>query len=134
MEEDLNVAHGQMVQALAKDGADIIRDLTPFHAHLWHMASCIQGEAGELFDAIKKPVIYATGEFDMANVLEELGDIEFYLQGLRSALGITRDDTLRANMQKLSKRYASGSYSNEQAQARADKLERNFIGQHNEQA
>lgn len=113
--------HADMVKALAKPGDEIIKDLTPLHAHLWHMASCIQGEAGELFDAIKKPVIYNKGEFDMNNVLEELGDIEFYLEGLRTAMGITREATLAANVSKLGKRYSSGSYSNEQAQARADK-------------
>lgn len=133
MEEDLNVAHGQMVLALAKPGQEIIDELTPAKAHLLHMASCIPSEAGELFDAVKKHVFYGK-EIDMKNVLEEMGDIEFYLRGLRQGLGITREDTLRANMEKLSKRYAAGTYSNEAAQTRADKLERNFIGQHNEQA
>lgn len=116
-----DINHAEMVQRLAKPGADIIKDLTPEGAHLWHMGSCICGEAGELFDAIKKPAIYAKGKIDRENVIEELGDLEFYMAGLRLALGITRAETLEANMAKLSKRYSSGTYSNQQAQDRADK-------------
>lgn len=115
------IKHDEMVAALAKPGADIIADLDAAKAHLWHMASCIQGEAGELFDAIKKPVIYNKGEFDRHNIVEELGDIEFYMEGLRQALGITREETIEANIAKLATRYRDGVYSNEQAQARADK-------------
>jgi len=116
------MTHAEMVRALVKPGDEIIRDLTPLAAHLWHMASALQGEAGELFDAVKKPVIYGKDSFDMTNIVEELGDIEFYLEGFRQALGLTRDQTLEANMAKLGKRYATGVYSNAQAQARADKL------------
>jgi hypothetical protein len=53
--------------------------------------------------------------------IEELGDLEFYMEGLRQGLGITREDTLKANIAKLSKRYASGKYSNQQAHEHADK-------------
>lgn len=117
------IKHCDLVNALAKSGEDIVKDLDPLKAHLWHMASCIQGEAGELFDAIKKPVIYNKGVFDRKNIVEELGDIEFYMEGLRQALGISRDETIEANIAKLSIRYSEGKYSNEQAQARADKAE-----------
>ena len=120
--ETLKNQHSYMVARLAKPGEDIIKDLTPEKAHLWHMASCAQSEAGELFDAIKRPAIYNKGSYDRKNVVEELGDIEFYLEGIRQGLGITREETLQANMEKLGVRYASGTYSNEQAQARADKV------------
>jgi len=72
-------------------------------------------------DAIKKSAIYKK-TLDRPNVIEELGDLEFYMQGLRSALGITREDTLRHNISKLTKRYGD-KYSNQAAQARADKIE-----------
>lgn len=112
-----------MVAALAKPGAEIISNLTNQNAHLWHMASGIMGEAGELFDVIKKPAIYAKGIIDRAHAVEELGDLEFFLEGLRQGLHITREETLLANVKKLGTRYATGSFSNEQAQARADKAE-----------
>ena len=84
------------------------------------MASALCGEAGELFDAIKKYVIYEKN-LDMNNVVEELGDIEFYLEGVRASLGITRLETLAHNVLKLDQRYGEG-YSNSAAQERADKV------------
>jgi NTP pyrophosphatase (non-canonical NTP hydrolase) len=80
----------------------------------------VSGESGELLDAIKKAVIY-NKPLDIENVIEELGDIEFYLEGLRQGLGIDRGETLDANVKKLSVRYEAGSYSDTAAQTRADK-------------
>lgn len=116
-------SHADMVKDLAKDGATIAEELTPVGAHLWHMSSCIQGEAGELFDAIKKVAVYGKSfnDLNFENVVEELGDIEFYMEGLRQSLGISRQETINHNIAKLSKRYHEGKYSNQQAQDRADK-------------
>lgn len=108
-----------MVSALAKPGDAIIESLTPGKAHQLHMAVGISGEAGELLDAIKKCVIY-NKPLDLENVIEELGDLEFYMEGLRQGLGITRAQTIRANVQKLGQRYSQG-YSDKAAQERADK-------------
>lgn len=108
------------VAALAKPGKAVLADLTPTSAHLLHMAVGVSGEAGELLDAVKKHSIYAK-TLDLANVVEELGDLEFYMEGLRQTLGITRQETLLANREKLAKRYASLTYSNQAAQDRADK-------------
>ena len=116
----LELDHSMMVESLAKEGADIIDSLTPQAAHLWHMASALCGEAGELFDAVKKSVIYEK-ELDVENVIEELGDIEFYLEGLRASLEITRLQTLACNILKLDRRYGE-EYSDEAAQERADKV------------
>lgn len=110
-----------MVSALVKPGQQIIDSLTPEKADLWHMATGVAGEAGELLDAIKKHVVY-NKELDRENVIEELGDLEFYMEKLRQNLGITREETITATIDKLSKRYANG-YSDQAAQARADKNE-----------
>lgn len=109
-----------MVAALVKSGQDIIDTLTPEKMHTIHMAVGVSGESGELLDAVKKYVIY-NKPLDRINVVEELGDLEFYMEGLRQGLGITREETIIANINKLGVRYASGSYSDEQAQDRADK-------------
>lgn len=122
MKQLSNITHPELVAALVKPGQDILDSLTPLKCHLWHMASCIPGEAGELFDAIKKLTIYGK-ILDRQNVIEELGDLEFYMQGLRDALNITREETLAANIAKLSKRYVGLTYSDKSAQERADKLE-----------
>src|SRR5215216_502430 len=112
--------HSELVNTLAKPGADIVSSLTAENAHLLHMAVGISGEAGELIDAVKKAAIY-NKQIDRENIIEELGDIEFYMEGLRQGLGITREETIESNISKLSKRYGSGKYSDQQAKDRADK-------------
>ena len=112
--------HKLLVQAISKKGEDIIESMTPNDAHVLHMAIGISGEAGETLDAVKKAVIYRK-PLDRVNVVEELGDIEFYMEGLRQGLGSTREEVLEANMAKLNKRYPSGSYTNMDAVIRADK-------------
>lgn len=116
----MSITHEQLVRNLAKPGEDILASLTPEDCHILHMTSALPGEVGELLDAIKKYVIY-NKPLDRENVIEELGDLEFYLQGLRDALDISREETIEANILKLTKRYGS-SYSDAAAQARADKV------------
>ena len=114
------VKHHEMVVALVKSGAQILESLTAEKVHSLHMAVGIAGESGELLDAIKKHVVY-NKPLDRENVVEELGDLEFYLEGLRQGLGLTRDEILAANITKLSARYAGLTYTDAAAQARADK-------------
>ena len=103
----------------AKSGDEISATFTPLKANLTHAALGIAGESGELVDAIKKYVMYEK-DLDLNNVIEELGDLEFYMEMLRNTLHITRDQTLTHNIEKLSVRYKDG-YSDKQAQERADK-------------
>lgn len=112
--------YSEFVAALVKSPNQIVEEMTPHKAHIMHMAIGVAGEAGELMDAIKKCAIY-NKEVDINNVIEELGDLEFFMEGLRQCTGITREQTIEHNVAKLSKRYSSGSYSNKQAQERADK-------------
>lgn len=86
---------------------------------LMHCAVGIAGEAGELLDAIKKTWVYGKS-LDRANIIEELGDIEFYAEALRTLLDITRDEVIAANVAKLEKRYPT-RYTDELALARLDK-------------
>ena len=111
--------HSVMVRRLAKPGRAIVEELNAKQAHLLHMAVGISGEAGELLDAIKKMAIYQKN-LDVDNVVEELGDLEFFMEGLRESLQITREQCLEHNYQKLAKRYGE-KYSNQSAQERKDK-------------
>lgn len=108
------------VASKVKSGEAILDSLTPEKAHIIHMSMGVAGEAGELIDAIKKYTMY-NKQADMENIIEELGDLEFYMEGLRQAFRITREETIEANVIKLEKRYHKGSYSDQQAQDRADK-------------
>lgn len=112
--------HAEMVKALVKPGEDILSQLTPEKVDAWHAATGVVGEAGELIDAVKKYAVY-NKDIDRANVVEELGDLEFYMEQTRQNLQITRDETLQANMDKLAKRYEGFKYTDKAAQDRADK-------------
>jgi len=169
-----NINHAEMVKTLAKPGEDIIASLTPLKAHLWHMASCVMGEVGELteaiaeedmmeelgdiefylegirgplnidrekellplvpgfdasdlpskagllFDVIKKHVIY-NKELDMVSLIKYLNEVESCLASTRADFDFTREQTLEANIAKLSVRYNGLKYSDKAAQERADK-------------
>jgi len=113
------IPYGDFVMSLCKPGQNVKDDLTFGTAHLLHMAIGVAGESGELLDAVKRCAIYGK-ELDMENVVEELGDLMFYMQGIMQSLGITQETVIIRNKLKLVKRYESG-YSNSAAQARADK-------------
>lgn len=109
--------HAFLVERTCKDGSEI--ETTGMQRHYIHMVLGIAGEAGELVDAIKKHVIY-NKPLDLENVVEELGDIEWYMEGLRASIGVTREQVLAYNIEKLNKRYPA-KYSDNDAQNRADK-------------
>lgn len=112
------MTHPHLVARLVKHPSKICLNLRG--VNLIHMILGISGEAGELVDAVKKHTIYGR-ELDVQNVIEELGDLEFYMEGLRQELGLSREDILDANIKKLQKRYADG-YSDKAAHERADKV------------
>jgi NTP pyrophosphatase (non-canonical NTP hydrolase) len=94
----------------------------PKKEHLNHMALGVAGEAGELVDCIKKHTIYEK-PLDRENLVEELGDLMFYMQGIMNKFALGVDEVIAANARKLMKRYETLQYSNEAAIARADKLQ-----------
>jgi NTP pyrophosphatase (non-canonical NTP hydrolase) len=114
------IDYADMVRKLNKPGQDIIDSLTPEKAQLWHMACGVAGEAGELLDAIKKHVVYGK-PIDIANVIEELGDLEFFMEGVRQLVRVKREETMAANVTKLAARYEDAVYSDKAAILRADK-------------
>ena len=118
----LTTPYEQFVQSIVKPGHDILVQLTPLQASVLHMAVGVSGEAGELLDAVKKHAVYQK-QLDFDNVREEAGDILFYLTGLLNELGLTLNECIEANVEKLSKRYPEKRYTNEAAIARADKLD-----------
>lgn len=114
-----NTPYSDFVAVRAKGGEDILSNLDPGKADLWHMATGIVGEAGEFIDCVKKHVVYGQ-PLNRENAIEELGDIEFYLQGVRNILGLSRKEILSANVAKLQKRYPV-QYTDAAAKERADK-------------
>lgn len=98
-----------------------LEGVTAEKAHLLHMSVGAVGETGELADAVGAYVTGDVEELDVQNVLEEVGDTLFYLQGILNAIGYSLHDAMLANKVKLlGKRYKNG-YSDQAAQERADK-------------
>ena len=116
----LGTDYSEMVNQLAGRGADTLKRLSADQLEHLHAAMGISGEAGELLDAVKKHVFYQQ-PLDYLHVVEELGDLEFYLEWLRVKVGVDREETLRANMEKLAIRYPKYKYTDAAAAARADK-------------
>jgi NTP pyrophosphatase (non-canonical NTP hydrolase) len=109
------------VSMLCKDGAAIKEALTPEQAHILHMGVGVAGEGGELLDAIKRWTIYQK-PLDRENVIEELGDLKFFITEIMTRLEISDVEVEQANKAKLAKRYKSLAYTDQQAQDRADKI------------
>lgn len=113
------MTHPELVKALVKSPLEIRMD--PDQIDLVHAILGISGEAGELLDQVKKHVIYNKA-LDRGNMVEELGDLEFYMEQLRQRLKITREECIEHNIAKLSKRYSQLTYTDKDAQERADKV------------
>ena len=81
-----------------------LNDLGNFKNNLAHMALGITGEAGEVADVIKKH--YAYGKtLDVQHLVEEVGDIMFYLNGLLAEVDVEWAEVLELNIKKLEARY-----------------------------
>lgn len=65
------------------------------------------GESGEIQDLIKKEVFHEHPE-DPYKVLDEAGDIIFYLDWLLDTYDWTFEAAMHANVAKLQKRYPNG--------------------------
>jgi len=93
--------------------------LTPETADMLHMAIGMLGEAGEVLEAVMAYTLDPSNT--KADIVLEMGDLEFYAAGLREALKIKREQILHGNLTKLRARYPKGEYSNEAAINRVDK-------------
>ena len=67
----------------------------------------LAGEGGEVADAIKK-VLYQGHHLDSMHLVEELGDVLWYLTLACNAVECTLEDVMNANVAKLHKRYPNG--------------------------
>ena len=67
----------------------------------------IAGEAGEVADIIKKHFFHGH-TLNVADVVDELGDVLFYVQALCNVLGVDMSQLILTNARKLSVRYPKG--------------------------
>ena len=67
----------------------------------------LAGEAGECVDILKKH-LFQGHELDRKHLLEELGDVAWYLAVTAYATGYTLEEVLQGNVDKLRERYPTG--------------------------
>ena len=65
------------------------------------------GESGEFADAVKKQM-FQGHDLDIPHLIEELGDIAWYIAVASHALGYKLEDVLTINIEKLKRRYPNG--------------------------
>lgn len=85
---------------------------------LTNYAMGLSGEAGEVVDLIKKHMFHGH-PLDVATLVDELGDVMFYLQALCNVAGVDLVEVLLCNIRKLTTRYPAG-FSNEASLTRKD--------------
>lgn len=74
---------------------------------LIHGVMGLCGESGEAIDIVKKWLVQGH-ELDKEKLAKELGDICWYLAETATALGLSLEDLMIANIEKLQKRYPEG--------------------------
>lgn len=82
------------------------------------LAMGIAGESGEIVDTIKK-MLYHGHSLERTQLVLELGDLEWYLQHLKSHFNISDEEVYIHNTLKLNKRY-KGGFSEEASRNRIE--------------
>lgn len=83
-----------------------------------HGAIGMCGESGEVIDKVKKTLIYGK-ELNKKDLLNECGDVLWYMVILLHEIGYTLEDAMQANVDKLKRRYPNG-FSEKDALERKD--------------
>ena len=81
---------------------------------IWVMG--IAGEAGEVVEKWKKAVAYRNGEFseaEFADFKKEFADVIWYIAVLADSFGLSLDDLMKENLEKLASRQARGTIRGE---------------------
>lgn len=81
----------------------------------------IAGEGGEVVDLIKKSV-FQGHELDKTKLVEELGDLMFYVSNLATTFNIDMSKVLQSNVDKLAIRFPNG-FNFEDSKKRVDHME-----------
>jgi len=97
----------------------LFKDMNNQQLDMIHAAMGIAGEAGEILELVKKNFAYGK-VIDMEVLAKELGDLLFYFTAMCAVVGIDPEAVAEINRRKLSARYESGKYSDEQAINRVD--------------
>lgn len=79
----------------------------------------LAGEVGEYVDMVKKHKHHGH-DLDRDKIKLELGDIAFYLASAADEQGLTFEEILQCNVDKLTKRYPKGVFDAEDSKIKRD--------------
>ena len=85
-----------------------------------HASLGITTEAAEISDIVKKFLMYGKGHLFDERIQEEIGDLLWYIAILCDVSGLSIENVMKWNIEKLEKRYPNG-FSEESAVNRMDK-------------
>ena len=97
-----------------------LRDDLPYEAMCSNMCMGLAGEIGEVIDIMKKH-IYQGKELDITDVIEEVGDVLWYIANFCNVNNITMDECMESNIKKLRRRFPNG-FTVKDANERKDKM------------
>ena len=72
----------------------------------------LAGESGECCDIVKKNR-FQGHELNKEHLIEELGDVMWYIEETASGLGVTLEEVAQYNLDKLHKRYHGNHFNKE---------------------
>ena len=75
--------------------------------HILNGVMGLNGEAGECIDIVKKH-LFQGHELDINKLVDELGDVLWYAAVTAAGIGVTLEDVMQHNIDKLRKRYPEG--------------------------
>lgn len=84
--------------------AEILLNLTEADIRMFHMSMGMCTETGELHDELKRCIVYGK-EFDRTHVIEELGDLMWYIANMCNIIDIPLEAVMQINNSKLRARY-----------------------------
>lgn len=86
-------------------------EITPLFSKITYLFMGLSGETGELGEKLKKVIRDKNcilEEYDKSLIIKELGDIYWYLTAIMNELGITQDEVLKVNLEKIQDRIQRG--------------------------
>ena len=119
---NINVPAKNDLDVFQEEALRTMRSDLPYELVCSNMCMGLAGETGETIDIFKKH-IYQGKELDINDVIEEIGDILWYVANLCNVNKITMRECIESNIEKLRKRYPNG-FTVKDALERADKNDR----------
>ena len=119
---NINVPAKNDLDVFQEEALRSMRNDLPYEAICSNMCMGLAGETGETVDIFKKH-IYQGKDLDINDVIEEIGDILWYIANLCNVNKITMKECMESNVEKLRKRYPNG-FSIKDALERVDKNDR----------